>query len=75
VEVVPFGREAEKRTVGVLEISNNGRAAKAPIKGNYDVRMTTSAGQGMWHRDIIKRHIRDQSVWVLVGKAVKAMGF
>jgi len=54
IEIVPFGNEAQKRTIEVIHIANDGTGSN--LVSNYDVTtMHESGGQQQFRADKITR--------------------
>lgn len=72
LEIVPFGQEACKRSLGTVEISNIGGTIK---HGNYRVQSLLSLPTlgGMREECLIKRYPRDKGAWKLVQIALKKL--
>ena len=47
VELVPFGYETMKRTIGTATIVNDGTGKPRQTRGNYNVKLMTAAGR-LW---------------------------
>jgi len=70
LEIVPFGIESVKRTIGTLEISNVGGNHKV---GSYSV--TATDRDGGKHFAQIERYRRGRGGWNLVKKALQIIKF
>lgn len=71
VELLPHGSDIGKRTLGVLEIANNGTGTQAV--GNYEATLTAEYTSG--RRGKVRSFNRKtQSVWSLVGAFLKLFG-
>lgn len=72
VELIPFGREEGKRTLGVLEIANTGEGDehvghyRYTLRGRLDKKMSAGRIEG-WPR--LRRH-----VWDLVTRVLRDDG-
>ena len=54
VEIVPFGIEAEKRTLAQISVINTGKHAGSPLWGNYRIE---ADGQLLFY---VKNHLRSK---------------
>lgn len=70
VELVPFGDESRKKTIGIMNIANDGRGSSEV--GHYDVRLEDD-------RDVernarVLHYQRSRGAWSLVRRALEACG-
>ena len=75
VEILPGGVSGFRRTLGLMHIANISNLAD---RSDYDVRIAESAnplaGNGPRTCNIqVRDHNRHQSVWALIGAAVREM--
>ena len=70
VELVPFGDEEKKKTIGIMNIANDGTGTKE--FGNYDARLEDDRGTEKTTK--IQRHERAAGVWTLICTALCDMG-
>lgn len=70
VDLLPFGSEDDKRTIGVLEIANDGKTG--PHYGDYDYSLVTvlAADRGGPVRGRVINHRRASGVWELIRRAL-----
>lgn len=71
VELVPFGDERFKKTIGILSISNDG-TGDGQI-GNYHARLEDDHNAKVEVR--VKEHHRRDGAWVLIAKVLDSMRF
>jgi hypothetical protein len=69
LEMVPFGVEAGKRTLGVMEIANVGGGLAF---GDYTVALRDESGAHVGSARVT-RYTRRAGAWTLVRKAIKAV--
>ena len=63
VDIIPFGIESQRKTLGMLFIGNTGRHPQRPERGEYIV---THDGGNF----VIEDFERDRGFWALVQKAL-----
>lgn len=77
VELFPFGIEnhPQKKEIGRIEISNDGKGDAST--GNYDVRLYRRGSKNIILKEgkVIKHKRHVYSIWKLVAKALKSVGF
>ncbi len=71
VELVSFGEEDRKKTIGTLEIANDGTGDS--VTGNYTVRAYDERDE--WVRTKVKGHKRQLGFWVLLRLALQQLGY
>lgn len=71
LEMVPFGVEAAKRTLGVMEISNIGGT---PKDGNYKITMSQREKEHFAEAEL-KHYPRKNGAWSLVLLALGKIDF
>lgn len=68
VEIVPFGEESKKYTVGVAKIVNTGKNKNRPHFGDYDC---VFYQDGYEYKSCeVKDHLRTDRFWELIQKAL-----
>ena len=77
VELLPYGDESRKRTLGTILAANDGTGDA--LTGHYNVaelaepEETFRQAKNRWVR--VENHPRGISVWYLVAKALEALGY
>ena len=66
VELVPFGIEESKKTIGIMNIANDGTGDR--LTGNYEARLEDDAGTEA--TVMVKGHKRGDGVWTLIRRAL-----
>lgn len=69
VELVPFGDEARKKTIGIMNIANDG-TGDIEI-GHYEARLEDD--RGTEKTVSVLNHIRQDGVWRLIRRALIEM--
>lgn len=64
LDIIPFGSEAHRRTIGTLEIINDGTGDRDT--GNYDVSIDGRTAR-------VEDHDREDGAWVLLRRALEAL--
>lgn len=73
IELLPHGHERNKRTLGTMEIANDGSGdvATGSYRGTLHAEYTPLSGR---KGQVLQFHRRKQSVWSLVGAFLKLWG-
>lgn len=71
MEIVPYGDERKKHTIGMVEIANN-LSTRSSETGNYDASVTVSHRTD-WARGVVKGYKREEGAWKLVAKTISAL--
>lgn len=69
LEIVPFGIEEHKRTIGQIDIMNMGQIGQ--FTHEYEV-AELHPKPGLFKMPVV--HDRDAGAWVLVAQAIKQLG-
>ena len=72
VELVPFGSQRNKRTIGQMEIANDATAKDRPKTGNYKYRVIDGKGDIVKH-GAIKEFERKKGFWSLINLITKSL--
>lgn len=70
VELVPWGDESMKKTIGVMNIANDGNSGDREI-GNYEARMEDDRGTEKTVH--VMGHKRTTGVWTLIRRTLQEM--
>lgn len=72
VEIVPFGIETKKHTIGVMNIVNRGLSNPNLVGCDlYEYQVETVTDNGEYHAAFVHEFKRSKGAWALIAQAIK----